>query len=72
MRAEPPAWDPTRQGQWAGSISRFRGEERARLVAQTLEGARRDFHHQRVYDLAEARRRAASVVDRALRLLRRS
>jgi len=70
MRAEPPPFDPAQQGQRAGSIARFSGEEKAQLVAQALENARRNHQHQPVCDLAEARRYPPAVVDRALRLLR--
>ena len=70
MREEPAPWDPASSGQRAGSVARFSAEERARLIAQALEGARRSFRWQRVYDLATARRYPPAVVERAVRLLR--
>jgi hypothetical protein len=70
MRAEAPPFDPEQEGQWARSIRRFGGEERARMVARAIENAHRDFRWQRVYDLAEARGYPPAVVERAVRLLR--
>ncbi len=69
MRAEPPAWDPETQGQWAGAIAMLGGEEKQRRITQELENARRGFWRQRVYDLGDARRHPPAVVERALRLL---
>ena len=70
MRAEHPLFDPAQQGQRAGSIARFSGEEKAQLVAQAIENARPDFRRQRVHDLAEARVYPPAMFDRAARLLR--
>jgi hypothetical protein len=70
MRVEPPDWDPERTGQWRGAIAQLGPEEKARRIANTLANARRDSWHQRVCDLAKARRYPLAVVDRALRLLR--
>jgi hypothetical protein len=70
MRQEMPPFDPERQGQWAGSIRRFGGDERARLIAQATNNALRSFRWQRVYDLAEARGYRPAVVERAVQLLR--
>jgi hypothetical protein len=66
-QAEPPDWDPVTRGRWANVVAAVGPGEKAKRVAYQRERARRGLWWQRMIELADARRYAPAVVDRATR-----